>query len=361
MKKLARVLSRVLSLVVGLGLLTVAPTVRSQSSPIIVDHTNLVKIDQIPSTYIQAAQALRASTIGRSVGWNIDNGLNCLAQSYATAPSSCKSGLDPSLVWSGNYPRPNWTTWYWPGVGLPNPVPAPCANLSNGLWTTYQPVFICFGNERMTSYDVFSFQFDYLTGGWSDSIGNYFTQRAATNDDSYDFETWRSALASGKQAFMWTTSLMKKDDCQGCTGTLQRLNDYNVAARPWAVNHNTPLLDMADIESHDLAGNLCTFNGYPRICDAYTPEASGGHLSATGQTLAATAYWNMLARLVGWPGPTGGDVTPPTIASFSCTKVGDSLSCSANVHDDVAVTNITVTVTAVDAAGHQTTSSAQIQ
>ncbi|KKW45452.1 MAG: Coagulation factor 5/8 type domain protein, partial [Parcubacteria group bacterium GW2011_GWB1_56_8] len=84
----------------------------------IVDHTNLYLFDQIPEQYIVAAQNTPMMWVDRSVGANINEGLNCLEyESDELAPNSCKrNGTAPydspasELNWyrPGGYDRSNW-------------------------------------------------------------------------------------------------------------------------------------------------------------------------------------------------------------------------------------------------------------
>lgn len=273
-------------------MLAVARPVSAQ--PFVVDHTNLVPINQIPVEHIVAAQQIQAMTIGRSVGQNIDNGLTCLSFTYATAPTNCKKNLLPELIWTGAFSRSHFTALSWGGSGVPNAIQPPCSLLSNGLWTGYQPQWICESNARWNDHQVFSFQFDYLTATWSDSVANYFTARPG-NYDVYDYINFKNDLATaGKTSFMWTANLA---DAGQSEAMLARLRDYNVLARQqWT--QDQILFDIADLESYDQFGNPCTYLGYPVICPVW--KSSGGHLNASGQIRAATGYWNVFARLAGY-------------------------------------------------------------
>ena len=323
----------------------------ASAQPIIVDHTTLVPIDQVPSAYLDAARAIAAMTIGRSVGWNIDAGLDCLRTPYASASSACKRGVPASMQWTGSYSRTNVTTFGWPGVGLPNPVPAPCASLSNGYWVGYQPQFLCLAQERQADYGVFSFQYDYISNMQpSNPLANYFT-----NGQSAAFTAWAQGLPLGKRAVAWTANLMR-DDGTGDT-ILARLNAFSAQMRQWAPALDYPLLDMADLESHDLNGIECRSpRGDLALCAAYTDETIGGHLNATGQARIATAYWNILARLAGWSGPASGPDTAPPSVTLACTLAG----CSAAVSDAGGVAHVTATVSATDAAGNTATQTATV-
>jgi hypothetical protein len=83
---------------------------------------------------------------------------------------------------------------------------------------------------------------------------------------------------------------------------MARLNEFNVALRSWVgQSPDRMLVDLADIVSHRPDGSLCTRNGYPRTCDEYSGEETGGHLtSGWSKVRAAKAFWIAMARLAGW-------------------------------------------------------------
>jgi hypothetical protein len=92
--------------------------------------------------------------------------------------------------------------------------------------------------------------------------------------------------------------------------------------RQYAIANQKPLFDVADILSHDPAGNPCYDNrdgvpydngnnseNYPddganrlAICPHYTTETDGGHLGSVsaGKIRVAKAFWVLMARITGW-------------------------------------------------------------
>lgn len=332
-------------------------TPATASAQIIVNSSSIALFEQIPASYLTAARNLRMMFIGRSVGVNINQGLDCLTYAYASSPNSCRTtGQGGSAqTWTQTYARSNWTFYGWPGLGLPNPV---TCNGSNGVWTGYQPCFLDFTQPRMSSWDVVSFQFDYLAGISDDPIANYFTPRPG-NDDIYDFETFTAGIAP-KRALHWTTSLMKND--QNNPGTLAKLDAFNVAMRSWAAQStNRVLIDLADIISRRADGSEClSAEGHPRICDEYSSETYGGHLSnGAAKVRVAKAVWVALARMAGWV-PGGSDTQPPTVTQLSCTAQSGTLTCSGRYSDSNGVASIQTSVTARDAAGNTTTASTTV-
>lgn len=105
--------------------------------------------------------------------------------------------------------------------------------------------------------------------------------------------------------------------------------DYNNAVRAHCQTNNRVLLDIADIESHNPAGNPVTFSSegktYQRMYSAYTTD--GGHLNALGQQRVALGWYATAAALIprlatartanntvtlSWPAQTGGWVLERT-------------------------------------------------
>jgi hypothetical protein len=92
--------------------------------------------------------------------------------------------------------------------------------------------------------------------------------------------------------------------------------------RDYARVHDLVLFDVADILSHDPAGNPCYDNrdgvayldedhpddnlDIPAICPQYTTETEGGHLGSisAGGIRVAKAFWVLMARIAGWDGGT---------------------------------------------------------
>jgi len=106
-------------------------------------------------------------------------------------------------------------------------------------------------------------------------------------------------------------------------------------ARAYAVAHGKPLLDVADLLSHDYAGAPCfdTRDGVPycqspdrcedlpddgadipAICQHYTSELHGGHLGSIsgGALRMAQAMWLLMARLAEGGPATTATAGPPS-------------------------------------------------
>ncbi len=294
--------------------------------PIVVDHTSVALFDQIPETYLQAAANLRMFFMDRSVGGNIDGGLDCLSYtSDEVAPNSCVRythvdpaySVDPSEVnWyrAGGYDRSRWLYQYWPDT-------SPCAE-----WYDKVGCFLSVMEPIIGQYDVVSFQFSYLevAGGSTieDQPGGYFSDNASRLD-VYEQEAFEAAHPD--QVFIyWTTSLSRG------IGTAEATT-FNDQMRQYAVAHGKPLFDVADILSHDPQGNPCfdnrdgvpydngnTSENYPNdgqstpaICQHYTTEVDGGHLGSVsaGSIRVAKAFWVLLARIAGWDGVPSSSTT----------------------------------------------------
>lgn len=317
----------------------------AQTAPIILDHASLPLFEQIPTAYEDVARGLRLQMADRSVGGNISAGLDCLAQDYATAPTSCKTNAAGTTgeTWSHAYPRANWQQWWEPMQGPPEWQMA--SPKFNGMWTGLQPGWIDWLTPRLGNYDVVSFQFNYLSSLGA-NVADYFTNHPTPNADAADFEALRQAIAP-KRVVYWTTSLSKADPSPG---DLADLNAFNTLRRS-SVPGGEVLIDFAALISHRPDGSLCaTSGGVPRICDEYSTETNGGHLSyGWGKVRAAKLVWIAMARLAGWT-PGGSDTEPPSLG-IDCSMAG----CGFLHNDNVGVTELQITVTARDEAGNQTT------
>ena len=284
----------------------------------IVDHTNLYLFDQIPEQYIVAAQNTPMMWVDRSVGANINEGLNCLEyESDELAPNSCKrNGTAPydspasELNWyrPGGYDRSNWVFYYIPGQGVTPEMTCPTAS-NNGMWDGMIACFIEFATNNINIYDASSYQHSYLDVAQGSSITNpttgYFVDRSGNIADIYDYEQLEASF-SNKKFIYWTTSLARGIGSQEST-------DYNDQMRQFAQSRGKILFDVADIEFYDPYGNPCYDNrdgvenpddgfSYPAICKHYTTETNGGHLGnmSVGKIRIAKGFWITMAYIAGW-------------------------------------------------------------
>jgi hypothetical protein len=317
-------MSRIAILILAAGSI-VSPALAAAQG-VVVDHTSLPLFDRIPATYLEAAANLRMMFADRSVGANIDDGLTCLQyESDEVAVNSCKRfthvvpqfSSPPSEVdWSrpGGYSRSNWSYFGWPGTGIPPELPC---GVDTGSWNQKLECFIRYVDANPARYDVYSYQNSYLEVDEASDIASptagYFVSQPNRADIS-DFEALE-ARHPGTVFLHHTANLARGIGSQVAT-------DFNVRMREYARTRNKFLLDVADIESHDPAGNACYDNrdgvaysagnasenypndglNLPAICQHYTRESDGGHLGNpdVGKIRLAKAFWILMARVAGW-------------------------------------------------------------
>jgi hypothetical protein len=292
----------------------------------VVDHRNVERFLALTPERIAAAAALRVLFIDHSVGANISDGLDCMASaSLASAPSRCtrfehvrpELSADPAWFRFGvEYDRSRWV--YAVGGGSYwRDWPATVESLiaGGGPWDVIIP---------MPSYLVAP------NGGWA------------------PIEPLEQAHPGVR--FVYATSSLPRGAAGG-TAADQTMAAFNVEARAYAVEHGKALLDVADILSHDYAGQPCfdTRDGaaycqtpdrcenlpddglsIPAICQHYTSELYGGHLGSVsgGALRMAQAMWLLAALLadggtepVPTPSASAAPATPssPTPPSWPST------------------------------------------
>ncbi|HMQ07612.1 MAG TPA: T9SS type A sorting domain-containing protein [Saprospiraceae bacterium] len=309
--------------------------IASSQKATIVDHNSLHLFDQIPEEYLEAARNLKMVWINRSVGGNIDQGLDCFSSStffgqtqptedrhpaycrrYYTHPDSIGfqqpfktyshtdflDGLVPEPILhhpnKTKYDRSNWKYEFWgddPNAG------------STGQWFNKVEYFL---NRAQTllqtdpDLQVLSFQFSYLEVDGSETppiespMDGYFSGHA--NRKGYlDVEVFADEHPQ-VTVMHWTSSLAL------VIGTPQATT-FNQQMRQFAIDNGKYLLDAAAILSHDPNGIPCfginseTQND-PAICPHYTTEQFGGHLGSVsaGMIRMGKAMWIMMARIAGW-------------------------------------------------------------
>lgn len=337
---------------------TMAPTQTVAASPspgatlvlpsepaILIDHRAVELFEQIPEEYIEAARDTPMLFSDRSVGQNIDTGLECLASGepgsttdWPRAPAHCRRdyyGKDGSTWLFKNYGSQDYASNQVPQTILfdPDPVKHDRSNwmfeFRGGYW---QELIENFARDLVPTYieakEVLSFQFSYLNieagsdiedaqaGFFADLPHDGFYPRRERWDIS-DLEELER-LYPEKTFIYWTTSLARGIGTQEGTS-------FNEQMRQYALAHGKVLFDVADIESHDPQGNpcydnrdgveYCSQNGcenhpddgldLPAICQDYTTETDGGHLGSVsgGKIRIAKALWVLMARLAGWNPP----------------------------------------------------------
>lgn len=293
-------------------------------NPIVVDHTSVALFEQIPPEYLAAARKLGVMFADRSVGANIDEGLDCLtASSWASAPAHCRTdyigsswnfqtytsdapariSFDPDPL---KYDRSNWVF-----------------EMHSGEWWKLTEDFITnLAPKHIDTADVLSYQITYLNVDEHSDIMDPNRGFFVDNPDRYDIYDLEAYMSQhpDKVFPIWTTSLARAIGTQAST-------DFNAKLRQYAKERNLVLFDVADIEAHTDQGSpcfdnrdgveYCSQNGkcenYPddgmdflAICQDYTTETDGGHLGSVsgGKIMIAKAFWVMMAQIAGWtPNP----------------------------------------------------------
>ena len=307
----------------------VQPTQQSQA--IIIDHTSVELFDQIPEDYLAKARALRMMYADASVGFNISEGLNCLAApNWAASPAACRNAYtDQDGNWK-TFNRADYEAGRVPEGILftPDPLKYDRSNwifeALPGSWPDITREFI---NNLAPAYldkaDVLSYQFNYFhVADFSDIADpekGFFTDQPSR----YDFKDLEAFITQhpDKTFFYWTTSLARN------TGSQVAL-DFNNQMRQYALDNDLILFDVADIESHTDQGLPCYDSRdsveycsrradgstikcenepddgleLPAICQDYTSEPDAGHLGSVsaGAIRLAKAYWVLMARIAGW-------------------------------------------------------------
>jgi hypothetical protein len=239
------------------------------------------------------------------------NGSEWLWKGYS--PEELQAGVVPPVIQfpanSTTYNRSNWTYV-----------------TQTGSWQEYLQGFVQNHVPAMINQkNVLSFQFTYLHVASGADIASpqegFFVDHPHNgyypNRERWDISDLNALEAQypGKTFIYWTTSLSRG------IGTAES-TAFNDQMRQYARANNKPLLDAADILSHDPNGNPCYDNrdavqycnsnqceNNPNdgqntlaICQAYTTETEGGHLGSVsgGKIQLAKAFWVLMAQIAGW-------------------------------------------------------------
>ena len=310
----------------------------STSQAIIVDRHSVELFEQIPDEYLQAARELRMVYADRSVGFNIDQGLDCLtASSWQQAPAYCRNDYyDTSgVTWlNRTYTQADYQAGQVPSLIRfePDPQKYDRSNwefvIVDGSWEEVLQQFV----EQVTpAYidrkQVLSYQFNYFHVSQGSNIADPETgffvdlpsEGTYVNRQRWDISDFEALEAQYPEAifFHWTTSLARS------VGSPEG-DAFNEQMRAYALANGKILFDVADILSHDEQGQPCYDNrdgveycnnnrceNYPddgldllAICQDYTTETDGGHLGSVsgGRLRVAKAFWVLMARIAGWEG-----------------------------------------------------------
>jgi hypothetical protein len=309
---------------------TATPTETTQPPEglIWVDRHAVGLFESIPPEYLEAARNIRMLFSDRSVGQNINEGLDCLtATSWAASPASCRRDYYNDEWHWRTFNQADYDQGLVPERILFDPDPV-TYNRSNwtyefdmGTWSELTQSFIeTLAPDYLDLKDALSYQFSYLNVVEFEDIADPNFGYFSNNPSRYTVVDYESFIDQhpDKIFFFWTTSLARGIGTQVST-------DFNAMMRDYAVEHQKILFDVADILSHTDLGEpcydnrdgvpYCSMNGQcedypddgldlPAICQDYTTETDGGHLGSVsaGKIRVAKAFWVLMAQIAGWDG-----------------------------------------------------------
>lgn len=268
-----------------IALITYTPT-PTQGLGVIADHSVINSFMLIPKSAIDQAASRKTLFMHQSTGGIIDDsGMGCLAGLHndpANYPQEC---VTYAMNRSSN-------TWPWYDK----------KNLNWEMWPTPEAdaiaktdQFVDVVHSLAANYEVIGMKYCYVDG-WnqSDNVSqNYYINKMLQLESQYP-----------NKVFIWATSALWNEPggaCGGLFDSCQGISEFNQQVRAYAVTHNKPLYDIADIESHDKNGNPCTVSGYEGLCSDWY-DSGGGHPNTEGAIRLAKGFWWLMARIGGWKG-----------------------------------------------------------
>jgi hypothetical protein len=223
--------------------LSIAAGAGARAQGLVVDHA-ATDLAAIPDSALPAAANLRLLLRHASVGGNINSGLQALRSQNA------------------KYDR---SRWLFESRGNPG-------------WQQKVDDLVAQATSRNGSFDVLTMKFCYID---SSASFTYYRDKMLQLETTYP-----------TKRFVWWTMPIE-------TSSNASRQSFNDQVRSYARANNKVLFDIADIESHNAAGQK-RVDGYGRELMWSEWTSDGGHLSSAGALRVASAWWHLMARLGGW-------------------------------------------------------------
>ncbi|MFH0981088.1 MAG: hypothetical protein V2A79_06085 [Planctomycetota bacterium] len=293
---------------IGRGILTVVvlpvagllgpgvPTTNAQEA-IIIDHT-CTRIELIPEYWLEQAKLLTFHYAHTSHGSQIISGLGVL--------ESQDSDYSVAVRESGT-------------EGLPPPESPPALRIYDG---NPPETYIEPDDYWATSGGINRTRAVATTGHYGFSMWSWCGQQSSNPPEVT--QQYLDTMAQFETEFPGMRFILMTGHTDG-TGETGTLNQRNNQVRQYCLTNGKVLFDFADIESYDPDGNYyldlwcndnCDYSGgnwavewcaaHPGdpLCD----DCSCAHSQPLNCNLKGRAFWWMMARLAGWPGPSDADL-----------------------------------------------------